>query len=155
MRVSRIIVSLVLVLLVPAQAMAAFCINVSGFGDAEFEVSSAAGGFFGLIGVMRRTDCVSAPTPLLRTPFTGTAYVNTAGNVHFGLNVTGSPACYPITVWADVPFSFSGPGHVDLPSGGPQSFTDVTITPAACFGFDAATPAPSSSEGLKKSLPQP
>jgi hypothetical protein len=80
MSVSRVIISLVLVLLVPAQAMAAAGFNVSGrglnFGDVELEVSSFSGGFLGLIGVMRRSDCGAVGAPLDRTPFTGTAYIN-------------------------------------------------------------------------------
>jgi hypothetical protein len=65
--------------------------------------------------------------------------------------VTGSPACFPLTIWADVPFSLLGSGHVDRPSQ--ADFTNATIVPVACFGFDSATPAPSSSEGPKKSAP--
>jgi hypothetical protein len=154
MKAPRVVVAVVLALLVPTQAMAAVCLNVSGFGDAQFEISSIAGGFFGLIGVMRRTDCGPVTPPQDRTAFTGTAYVNTAGNVHVGLLVTGSPVCYPITVWGDLPLSLSGPGHVDLPSGGLASFTNVTISPVGCFPLESAGPA-ASSEGLNKSGSQP
>ena len=120
-------------LLLPGQALAAVCFNVSPYIDVvvlELQ-GEPAGGYFNLVGEVVGT-CGEGTS----MPFNGTAHLRNDGKAHFGLvvhspDVTSTVSCAPYSMQGtlDPPSFNSGAGFIGSSS---VAATAVTFSAVAC-----------------------
>lgn len=116
-------------LLLPLQALAAICFNLSPLPDvAVIEIAGQGGDFFSLVG-----EVVNWCGPGTSSPLSGSAHLRSDGKAHFGVSVhalDGSATCNPgwFTGTLDPPSFNSGSGFYNRFGG----TTAVTFVAASC-----------------------